>query len=405
MSKKSNSGKNNYYNGSTTFSIYEVIVIVLVAILFGIVIGYVITFTHSSFSSINNNPKLKELITVYDDIVDEYYDEVDEDSLIDIAIKAMIDSLDDEHTKFIDSNSTSDFNELVDGAFVGIGITVQFENEYNRIVEVNEDGPAYSAGLRVGDIITYVSGNDAYNMNSNDLSSLVRGKEGTVVNITVDRDGEEFNFDVVRSIVEIDVVEGDIINIEDKDIGYIKINTFSANSYNQFNNILTDYEEKGISSLIIDVRGNPGGHLKQVTDILSLFFNKKVVLYQIENKGKVEKIKSKNNDVRKYPIAVLINGASASASEILASCFQDNYSKSIIVGNTSYGKGTVQKSKSLISGSTIKYTTEKWLTSKGKYLNKKGVVPDYVIEQSDEYYEEDSYENDTQLQFALEKLK
>lgn len=402
MKKKS---KNNITSDISRFSIYEVIVIVLVSILFGIIIGYVVTFTHSSFSSVNNNPKLKELINVYDYIVDEYYDDVDEDKLIDIAVNAMIDSLDDEHSQFIDSSVSSDFNEIVDGAFVGIGATVKIEDDNNIIVDINEDGPAYAAGLRIGDIIINIDGNDTYGMSSTTLSSLIKGIEGSNVNITVNRDGEEINYNVVRSIVEIDVVTGDIIEYDDNKVGLIKINVFSANSYLQFSKVLNDLEGSGIDSLVIDVRGNPGGHLNQVTDILSLFFNKKTILYQIQTKNKVEKVKSKTKDYREYPVAVLINSSSASASEILASCFKDNYKNSIIVGTNSYGKGSIQKSKSLISGSTIKYTTEKWLTSKGKSIDKNGIIPDVIIEQNDDFFEDNNYENDLQLQEALKNIK
>ena len=173
----------------------------------------------------------------------------------------------------------------------------------------------------------------------------------------------------------------------------------------QFSKVLNDLEGSGIDSLVIDVRGNPGGHLNQVTDILSLFFNKKTILYQIQTKNKVEKVKSKTKDYREYPVAVLINSSSASASEILASCFKDNYKNSIIVGTNSYGKGSIQKSKSLISGSTIKYTTEKWLTSKGKSIDKNGIIPDVIIEQNDDFFEDNNYENDLQLQEALKNIK
>ena len=164
-------------------------------------------------------------------------------------------------------------------------------------------------------------------------------------------------------------------------------------------------EKKKIDSLILDVRSNPGGHLLQTRQILSLFFDKKTVLYQVQAKKTKKKVYSLSNDKREYPIVVLIDSGSASASEILASCFKENYKNINIIGNKSYGKGTVQKSKSLNSGTSIKYTTEKWLTSKGKWINKKGVKPNIEVSLGEEYVNNPGHETDAQLQKAIEILK
>ena len=157
--------------------------------------------------------------------------------------------------------------------------------------------------------------------------------------------------------------------------------------------------------MIIDVRSNPGGHLQQTKQILSLFFNSKTVLYQIKSKGKIEKAYSYSNESRKYPVAVLIDSASASASEILASCFKENYKKVFIVGNTTYGKGTVQKTQTLKDGTTIKYTIETWLTSKGKSINEVGVTPTVEVSLTEEFVKNPCDDNDDQLKEALNKLK
>lgn len=397
---------NNFNNvPKNTFSILEVIIITLISILFGIIIGYVITFTHSSYSILNSNPKLKEIINTYDNILENYYEDIDEGDLADSAVKGMISSLDDPYSSYMDLDLTSDFNRTVDGSFVGIGVTIKYENDFNIIIEVNEDGPADKAGLKVGDIIVNVDGNDVSGMNGSQLSDLICGEAGTKVNVTVKRNDKEKSITVTRSVVELDVVSSDVIDYNGESVGYINIDVFSANSYAQFKSALSDLEDKNISSLVIDVRGNPGGHLDQVSKILSLFFNKKTILYQVQSKNSIDKIKSLSNVSRKYPVAVLINNASASASEVLASCFQDNYKKAIVVGTTSYGKGTVQKSQSLVSGSSIKFTTQKWLTSKGEWLNGVGVKPEIEIEQSLEYVNNPSYDTDAQLQEALRKIK
>ena len=207
--------------------------------------------------------------------------------------------------------------------------------------------------------------------------------------------------------LSVDAYTALIGNVFEKDgqrIGYLSIEIFASNTYKQFNKQLKSLEKQGIDSLILDVRDNPGGHLNQINDILSLFFNKKTVLYQIESKGATQKVYSTGNKNRTYDIAVLINGSSASASEILASCFQDNDEHAVIIGTKSYGKGTVQKSFELSTGASLKYTTERWLTAKGAWLNGEGVTPDIVIEQSSEYQTLPTYDVDAQLQKAIEVL-
>ena len=164
-------------------------------------------------------------------------------------------------------------------------------------------------------------------------------------------------------------------------------------------------EKKNAEALIIDLRDNPGGHLSQTRDILSMFFDKKTVLYELQNKNKVSKIYSSSNDTRNYPIVILVNGNSASASEVMASCFNDNYKNATIVGTKTYGKGTVQQTVKLSSGTSFKYTTEKWLTSKGKTVDGVGINPDINIELDQSYYSNPTYENDLQVQKAVEILK
>ena len=163
-------------------------------------------------------------------------------------------------------------------------------------------------------------------------------------------------------------------------------------------------EKQNINSLIIDVRDNPGGHLNQAKKILSLFFDKKTVLYQLQTKDNINKVYSSSKEKRTYDIAVLINSNSASASEILASCFQNNYKNSVLIGVKSYGKGTVQQEVLLSTGASMKYTVEKWLTANGTIIDGRGIVPDKEIEQKPLYYLEPSDENDVQLQKAIEVL-
>ena len=389
----------------STFSVIEVVIIILVSILFGIAIGYMITYSRDPMNGAAGGSGLREIVSTYREISDNYYGDLDEEKLVDSAVKGMISSLDDPYSSFMDADVTADFNETVDGTFVGIGVVIQFTEDYNKIIEVYEDTPAKKAGLKVDDKIIKVDNNDVKGLCGDDLSQYIRGKKGTKVTVTVLRDDKEMDFKMTRDTINLPSVFGQAMESDGDKIGYIQITSFSSNTYGQFEKKLLEVEKEGIHSLILDVRDNHGGQLQQTKEILSLFFPKNTVLYQIESKDSKVKVTSDSKDSRKYPIAVLINSNSASASEILASCFQENYKKAIIVGNTSYGKGTVQKSQNLNSGTSIKFTTQKWLTSKGKWLEKKGVVPDVAIGQNDAYYQNPSLENDAQLQEAIKKIK
>lgn len=384
------------------FSLIEVILIIFISILFGVVIGYLITFSKGAGITDKN---IEEIVDTYRNIVDEYYDDVDKDKLSESAIKGMIDSLEDPYSNYMDNDTTDEFNETIDGSFVGIGVVVMYNEDYNSIIEVYKNSPAEKAGIKKDDKIIKVDGEDAKGIYGDEIAKKIRGLEGTTVKITVLRGEEELEFDVVRGTIEIKSVSTEVFEVDGKKIGYLKIDNFAANTYSQFAKKIKSLEKKKIDSLIIDVRDNPGGHLLQTRQILSLFFNKKTVLYQIQSKSSKKKVYSYTNDTKDYPIAVLINGGSASASEILASCFKDNYKKATIIGTKSYGKGTVQKAKSLSSGTSIKYTTEKWLTSKGEWINKKGVKPNIEVELNEEYYTNPSHDTDNQLQKAIETLK
>ncbi len=385
----------------STFSMFEVLILLLIAILFGILIGYIITYHRNPLDK-----NVSEIVSTYRNILDGYYGKIDANQLSDAAVKGMIDSLKDPYSSYMNEQSTSSFQENIDGSFVGIGVTVLFDEDgYHHIIAVNEDGPAEKAGILVDDIITVVDGKSVHDVSGEEFTKLIRGKKGSTVQITVKRGEEEKTFAVKRDIIEIPSVSNTVIGTDDQKVGYIHIESFASNTYSQFAKALKRLEKKKIQYLVIDVRDNPGGYLLQTQEILSLFFPKKTLLYQIESKNVKKKVVSLSKESRDYPVAVLINGGSASASEILASCFQDNYKNSIVVGTKSYGKGTVQKAQYLSNGTSIKYTTQKWLTSKGKWLDGKGVTPNIVIEQAAEYYDNPTYKTDLQLQEAIKKLK
>ena len=387
-----------------TFTLMEVTIIILISIVFGIIVGYIITYNRSEH---NRNYHSREILEVYNNIVDNYYYEVDEDKLVDAAVEGMIGSLSDPYSYYMNKHNTEQFNESIDGYFVGIGVTVQYDKDTgnNTIIKVLDSSPAGKAGLKEGDILVKVNKTKLKGVYGDKLVKLIRGKAGSIVNITVKRGNKTKSYNVKRDIIELDSVSSKLLEENDQKIGYIRIDTFASNTYKQFNKQLKKLENKDMDSLIIDVRNNPGGHLNQARQILSLFFNKKTILYQIDNQKYKQKVYSLTKDTKDYKVAILINGESASASEVVASCFKENYKNGILIGEKTYGKGTVQKSKSLSTGTSIKYTTEKWLTSKGKWIEGKGIKPDHEVKQSDEYYEKPNYETDTQLQEALKLLK
>ena len=344
---------------------------------------------------------LKKVVDTYYAIVDNYYGELDRDKLIDGAVEGMISSVGDTFTSYSDTESTSSFDETINGSYEGIGCTVAtLEDGTISVIDMFDDSPSYKAGLKVGDVILKVDGESYEGKNSNDISNYIKNSGKSKIVLTVKRNNEEKDISINLSKVEIPHVSGKVIEQDNKKIGYIKISLFASNSYKQFKNKLDELEKSNIDDLIIDVRDNSGGYLSSVTDICNLFLDKGKVIYQLEDsKGKVKK-KDTTKEKRKYDIVVLINGGSASASEILASAIKESYGGDI-VGTNSYGKGTVQQTKKLLDGSMIKYTTQKWLTPDGNSINEVGVTPTKVVELNEEYFNNPNTENDNQLQEAI----
>lgn len=382
----------------------EVIIVMIFSIGIGILMcfGGISIITGKNYLAVTKD--LKKVVDTYYAIVDNYYGELDRDKLIDGAVEGMISSVGDTFTSYSDIDSTSSFDETINGSYEGIGCTVAtLEDGTISVIDMFEDSPSYKAGLKVGDIILKVDGESYEGKNSNDISNYIKNNGKSKVVLTVKRNNEEKDISINLSKVEIPHVSGKVIEQDSKKIGYIKISLFASNSYKQFKNKLDELEKSNIDDLIIDVRDNSGGYLSSVTDICNLFLDKGKVIYQLEDsKGKVKK-KDTTKEKRKYDIVVIINGGSASASEILASAIKESYGGDI-VGTNSYGKGTVQQTKKLLDGSMIKYTTQKWLTPDGNSINEVGVTPTKVVELNEEYFNNPTTENDNQLQEAIKLI-
>ena len=383
------------------FNFSEVIIIMIIAIMFGFLLGNIVNFVVFSDNS-SSDDALDELVSTYDNIINNYYEDVDKEELIDAGIQGMINYLDDPYATYFSGDASDDFNEELSGTYEGIGIEVMLQDGVVSVSNVFQDSPADKAGVKIGDIVTKVNDTDINGKSLTEVVSMISGDDSkSKSKLTVNREGFELSFELSKDTIETPVVDSEIYENNGKKIGYLKIDIFNSNSYKQFNSALKKLEKNNIDGLVIDVRDNPGGYLSEVKTILSLFLNKKQVLYQLQTKNETEKVYGTKKSVdRDYPVSVIINDESASASEILASAFKESYG-SHIVGINSYGKGTVQSASDLNSGDTIKYTVQKWLTPDGNYINDKGVVPTDRVETVLQDGETLTYENDTMLQTAI----
>ena len=389
------------------FNHLEVILIMIITLIIGGFLGgfvnqFVTKPTKQESSTVSD--EFQEFLNTYEDIKENYYGEIDEGEMLNAGIKGMIDYLGDKYSVYMDEEETEEFNEQVEGKYVGIGTEImQLEDGSVVVSNPFEGSPAAKAGLQAGDVIIRVNDTDVTGKTSSEVSNLIKKSADSTVNITVRRDDEEKTFTIERETIEIESVDSSVFDVNDKKVGYIYISIFAANTYQQFEQALEDLEKDGIDSLVIDVRSNSGGYLDCVTEIASLFLGKGKVIYQLDTKGIVEKIYDETKTKRDYPIAVLINSSSASASEILAASLKESYGAEV-VGVNSYGKGTVQRAYQLENGATVKYTIQKWLTPDGNWINEVGVEPTLRVEMNVDYYQNPSDETDNQLQEALKKV-
>jgi len=371
-------------------------------VIFGSVLCLIILFILSGGKNyLKLYYELRDFIDIYDTISNEYYGDLDEKLLIDSAINSMVDSVGDVYTTYSDEESASSLLEDLDGTYEGIGCMVSMNEETDiYVVEVFEDTPAAKAGIVKNDVILEIDGVDYSDKTSEEMSSYVKNEAGDKISLKVKRGEEELAIEIVRDKVEIPSVNGEVIEQNDKKIGYVSIDIFSSIANSQFEAQLEKLEKDKIQGLIIDVRNNTGGYLDVVTDISSLFLKKGKVIYQLETDEKKEKIKDDTKESRNYPIVILVNGASASASEILAASIKESYDNGYVVGTNTFGKGTVQKTKTLKNGNMIKYTVQKWLTPKGKYIDENGIAPTNIVE-----FEESGFRDDSQLDYSINLLE
>ena len=385
-----------------TYTFEEVFIIMIISL----VIGFFTCFSLNKILSGGKNYRLlskdlNKFVDAYQTILKNYPDKLDTSKLVESAIEGMMSSIGDKYTTYNDVDGATTFNETVSGTYEGIGCLVTTTENSIQIIEVFDDSPASKAGLKEKDIIKKIDVQDFSDKTSSDMANYIKESDKKEIKITIQRDSEEKEVKLKRQKLEVPTVTTKIYENNDKKIGYIDISIFSSVTDKQFKEKLKELEKKEIDGLIIDVRDNNGGYLNVVTNIASNLLKKGDIIYKLEKSNKkVETKKDTTKEKRTYPIAVLVNAGSASASEILASAIKESY-KGFVVGTNTYGKGTVQQTMNLEDGSMIKYTIENWLTPNGNWINEVGVTPTNVVELDEIYYQKPISENDNQLQEAI----
>ena len=382
------------------FSLKEVVFITLAFVILSVSLTYVITVRFGTGTITNNN--LKDIIKSYNKITKYYYEDVNESELSSAAINGMMTYLNDKYSIILDSEDTTSLTNTLDGEYKGIGISMVRYEDFYLVVEVFDDTPAKKSGVEVGDKIYKIDGvsiddNFDYQKYRENLA-----KQKTV-SLTIERNNQTFNTVIDVSSVEIPITVSEIFEKNNKKIGYIYLQNFNEKSYKQFKKELESLESNNIDSLIIDVRSNGGGLLEKSEEILELFIKSGKTLYGLTSKSETSIIKSKSNTTRNYPVAVLIDGRTASASELLAASMKESYG-AILIGNKSFGKGKVQQTTSLSKKNMIKYTIANWTTPSGNSIDGIGITPGIKVDLDSKYAENPSYENDNQLQKAIEYL-
>ncbi|CCX35928.1 carboxy-terminal processing protease [Clostridium sp. CAG:1000] len=374
-----------FINKNVNFSLLEVIIIILVT---GIVVslstGLIVYNNYDKISkskSDDTSSEIKEFTESYNHIINSYIDEVDKSKLIDAAISGMYNFLNDEYSIYMDNDMTESLNEQLEGTYDGIGIEMTMNNKgVIYVTQVFKNTPAEKAGLKPDDILVALDGESLEGKTTAEVASVIKKGTKSEFKLTYKRDNIEKTVTVNKKHIYINSVKSEIFD----NIGYINISTFSATTEEQVKKELDNFD-KNISNLIIDLRNNTGGYLNAAYDVSELFLKKGKVIYQLKDRNnKITKFTAKSGEYRHFNnIIVIINGSTASASEILALALKES-ANAKIVGTKSYGKGTVQETSKLKSGSMVKYTTAYWLSPEGNSINKTGITPDYKIDGEEE---------------------
>ncbi len=366
------------------------ILLMLLAFALGAAAGSLLPPSHAE-----SDPLFQPFWEAWDLIQSRYIDAVDAEQLVEGALTGLVDSLEDEFSYYITPEVYArDYS--YSGEFTGIGVMVKANDQGGiAVMEVVPDSPAAEAGVLAGDIFFAVDGESVAGLTQDDLSALVPGPRGTSVRVTFMRGDELLTFDIVRDVFVVPNVDYEIQG----DIAYIAMDEFHKLSREQLEEALVAVDLPARIGLIFDVRGNPGGTIESAIDVASLFIEDDIVLQQVDRDGQISLTRSNGSSASiRVPIVLLVDSESASASELLAGALQD-HERATIIGETTFGKGTVQTIQEIVNGGAVRLTVRRYLTPAGRMIDKNGVVPDIIIEVDDDG------DNDNQLAAAIAFLE
>ena len=339
----------------------------------------------------NTYNKLKVFSEILSLIESSYVEPLGSDTMIDGAIKGMVTAL-DPHTSYLPPVSYKEMQVQTTGKFGGLGIEISIRDGVLTVVSPIEGTPAFKVGVKSGDKIIKIEDESTLDMTLQDAVSLLRGETGSPVNITIFRDSFKVpkNFTIVRDIIKVRSV---VKKLYKKDIGYIKIRSFSKNTSVDLDKALGELGEEGITKLILDLRNNPGGLLNQAVEVTDRFLNRENLIVYTKGRSEDQNMRFTSHDKVtgvSYPLIILVNGGSASASEIVAGALQD-LNRAVILGTQTFGKGSVQTIMPLSDGSALRLTTARYYTPSGRVIQENGIQPDIIIERTpvDELENED----------------
>ena len=358
-------------------------------------------------TSFNNNDWLK----VRQEYIRDASYEGQEDAYA--AIREMLGRLEDPYTRFMNPEEFQNMRIDTSGELTGVGITIAKDEETDRIVVISpvEDTPAFEAGILAQDYIIKIDGKDTAGMDVNDAVKLIRGERGSQVTLTIERNDTRKDYTIIRERIEIHPVRASIKDTDLGKIGYIRLTTFNEHASKDMQKAIKEQEKAGVEGYVLDLRSNPGGLLYSSIDIARMWIDKGTIVSTVNRKGISDRESAKNKALTDKPLVVLVNGGSASASEILSGALKDN-KRATILGTQTFGKGLVQSVRPLGDGSGLAVTIAKYLTPNGTDINKEGIPPDVVVDldeaQLEELYSQGAVklgtEEDPQFSKALDVL-
>ncbi len=366
-------------------------------------VGSFITLPFGFALGKNDDAKYEKFLALKEHLEKNYYKELNEDQLIEGAIKGMFESIGDPYTQYMDEKEFSDLMTTTQGTYGGIGVIVTpGDDGYVTVVSPIEETPGERAGLLPGDKILSVNGETISGDKLDYAVSLMKGDPGTELKLMISRDGTKESFEVtlVREEIRLKTVKSEVI---ENDIGYIRISMFDEKTADDFKTHLADLKKKNVKGIILDLRNNPGGLLDECVEIADEILGEQVIVYTEDRDGNRTVEKSDKNQLQ-IPLTVLVNKGSASASEILSGAIKDG-GKGTIIGTTTFGKGLVQQVRPLSDGTGFKYTISEYFTPNGINIHGTGVEPDIIVELPDGSESTTEVQEDTQLNKAIEVIR